>query len=40
MIKERKGTLMKVATKDSNAQKITLTKFHKHLSTASQVFEG
>ena len=32
--------LLKVGTQDSNALKITLTKFHQHLSTGSQVFEG
>ena len=32
--------LLKVGTQVSNALKITLTKFHQHLSTGSQVFEG
>ena len=32
--------LLKVDTQVSNALKITLTKFHQHLSTGSQVFEG
>ena len=32
--------LLKVGTQVSNALKITLTKFHWHLSTGSQVFEG
>ena len=32
--------LLKVATQDSNALKITLTKFHQHLSCGSQVFKG
>ena len=32
--------LLKVGTQDSNALKITLTKFHQHLSTGSQVFKG
>ena len=31
--------LLKVGTQDSNALKITLTKFHQHLSTGSQVFK-
>ena len=29
--------LLKVGTQDSNAVKITLTKFHQHLSCGSQV---
>ena len=32
--------LLKVGTQVSNALKIRLTKFHQHLSTGSQVFEG
>ena len=31
--------LLKVGTQVSNALKITLTKFHQHLSTGSQVFK-
>ena len=32
--------LLKVGTQVSNAPKITLTKFHQHLSCGSQVFKG
>ena len=32
--------LLKVGTQVSNALKITLTKFHQHLSCGSQVFKG
>ena len=32
--------LLKVGTQVSNALKITLTKFHQHMSCASQVFKG
>ena len=32
--------LLKVGTQVSNSPKIALTKFHQHLSTGSQVFEG
>ena len=32
--------LLKVGTQVSNTLKITLTKFHQHLSTGSQVFKG